>query len=97
VLFIVLVLFIVVDLILLVPRTIYTSNGKLYVIVYLVNFVWVVYEVRAVYILLIQLKEAWEKENSAPEEEEPEPAAAAEGEKEEGGADNEAVVIESAE
>jgi hypothetical protein len=68
--FIISVIYIIIDLILLVPRTIYTQDGKLYVIVYLLNFVWMLYELRAVYILMTELREAWEKEEPETESEE---------------------------
>lgn len=63
-------IYIIVDLILLVPRTIYTQEGKLYVILYIVNFIYMLYELRVIYVLLIELRALWEEEK-ADEEAEP--------------------------
>lgn len=51
------VIYIVIDLILLLPRTIYLQHGSTFVLVYMVNFIYMVYQWRVVYQLMQDLSE----------------------------------------
>lgn len=51
-------------MILFIPKTIYTQNGKFYVVTYLVNVIYMVYELWVVYELKKEVLEWKEKQES---------------------------------
>lgn len=67
--FIISVIYIVIDMILFIPKTIYTQNGKIYVITYLVNVVYMTYELWVVYQLKKEVQEWHDNKDSEGEPE----------------------------
>jgi len=55
--FIVSIVYLLVDMILFIPRTIYTSDGKIYLLLSIFNFVYMLYELWIVHALLDELSD----------------------------------------
>jgi hypothetical protein len=57
------IIYIVIDLILIVPRTIYLHHSTIFVVAYLINAEYMLYELRTVYYLMQDLKEGNKNED----------------------------------
>lgn len=83
--FIVSIIYITIDMILFIPKTIYTQNEKIYVIIYLFNVIYVVYELWVMYELKKEVLEWKEKQEDDAEPETEDTTVVGEGESGGGG------------
>ncbi|ODM94922.1 hypothetical protein Ocin01_11753 [Orchesella cincta] len=78
--FFVSIIYITVDMILFIPKTIYTQNGKIYVITYIFNVIYMLYELWVMYELKKEVQEYRDKEKEDAEPETEDTTVVGEGE-----------------